>query len=81
MFVLATGLRLLSKLYEIRVFFILTVLYRMKAILFTLIQSFEFNLAMAAEEIGRRNNVVGRPFVLSDPASGHQLPLLIRACQ
>ena len=50
---------------------------RMKAILFTLVRSFEIELSISAEDIGRRNNIVGRPYICSDPDAGMQLPLLV----
>ncbi|KAH9169230.1 cytochrome P450 [Lactarius sanguifluus] len=49
-----------------------------KAILFTLVLAFEFELALPAEDIVRRTSIVGRPVVASNPAAGPQLPLLIR---
>ncbi|KAH9030859.1 cytochrome P450 [Lactarius deliciosus] len=49
-----------------------------KALLFTLVRAFEFELALPAEDIVRRTSVVGRPVVASNPAAGPQLPLLIR---
>ncbi|KAH9005440.1 cytochrome P450 [Lactarius hatsudake] len=49
-----------------------------KAILFTLVRAFEFELALPAEDIVRRTSIVGRPVVASNPAAGPQLPLLIR---
>ncbi|KAF8267241.1 cytochrome P450 [Lactarius quietus] len=49
-----------------------------KALLFTLVRAFEFELAMPAEDIVRRSAIVGRPVVASNPAAGPQLPLLIR---
>lgn len=51
----------------------------MKAFLFVLVKSFSFELAISAEDIGRRNNIVGRPYLASDPGAGTQLPMLIRA--
>jgi hypothetical protein len=58
----------------------LTYAFRMKAMLFTLIRDFEFYQAISPEDIGRRNNIVGRPYIASDPGSGSRLPLLIRSC-
>jgi hypothetical protein len=53
----------------------------MKAMLFTLVRDFEFELAISPEDVGRRNNIVARPYIASDPESGSQLPMLIRPCQ
>ncbi|KAJ3872268.1 cytochrome P450 [Lentinula edodes] len=55
-------------------------LLQMKSMLFTLVRDFEFELAISSEDIGRRNNIVGRPYVASDPGSGSQLPMLIHPC-
>ncbi|KAH9169235.1 cytochrome P450 [Lactarius sanguifluus] len=49
-----------------------------KALLFTLVRAFEFELALPAEDIVCRTSIVGRPVVASNPAAGPQLPLLIR---
>jgi hypothetical protein len=51
---------------------------RMKALLFTLVRAFEFELAVPAEEIVKKSSIVQRPFVVSDPGGGYQLPLLVR---
>jgi cytochrome P450 len=50
----------------------------LKALLFTLVREFEFELALPAEDIVRKTSIVGRPVVASNPAAGPQLPLLIR---
>ncbi|KAI0032662.1 cytochrome P450 [Vararia minispora EC-137] len=47
-----------------------------KAILFTIAREFEFELALTADEIVRKTNIVGRPHI--DGQSGAQLPMLIR---
>jgi cytochrome P450 len=49
-----------------------------KALLFTLVRTFEFELAMSAEDIVRKTGIVGRPVIASNPSAGPQLPLLIR---
>ena len=51
----------------------------MKAILYTLIRAFEFELAVAADEIQRSgaSGVVERPILKSDPDRRNQLPLFI----
>lgn len=54
---------------------------RMKALLFTLVRSLEFELAIEPEDIGRKTNIVGRPYICSNPGAGPQLPLLIREVQ
>ncbi|KAJ7753000.1 cytochrome P450 [Mycena metata] len=51
----------------------------MKALLFTLVRAFEFELPVPADDIGVRVAVVRHPFVLSEPDKGHQMPLVVRA--
>jgi hypothetical protein len=53
----------------------------MKALLFTLIRAFEFKLAVPPEDIGKKSTIVQRPLVLSDPAGGNQMPLLLKPVQ
>jgi hypothetical protein len=56
-------------------------LYRMKALLFTLIRAFEFELAVPPEDIGKKAAIVQRPLVISDPEGGNQMPLLLKPVQ
>ncbi|KAJ6571058.1 cytochrome P450 [Mycena capillaripes] len=53
-------------------------LVEMKALLFTLVRSFEFELAVPIAEMGRTNDIVQCPIVVTDHAAGNQLPLLVR---
>ncbi|KAJ7496540.1 cytochrome P450 [Mycena latifolia] len=53
-------------------------LAEMKALLFTLVRAFEFELAVPVEDIGKRSSIVQRPMVRSEPDKGSQLPLLVR---
>jgi hypothetical protein len=53
-------------------------LFRIKALLFTLLRTFEFELAIEPADIIRKTGIVGRPFIASNPSAGPQLPLLIR---
>ncbi|KAF8554640.1 cytochrome P450 [Imleria badia] len=53
-------------------------LVEMKALLFTLIRAFEFELAVPAGEIGKKSMMVQRPVLRSDPKSKPQLPLLLK---
>jgi len=50
----------------------------MKALLFTLIRAFEFELAVPAEDIHTKQSIVQRPVVASEIELGSQMPLLIR---
>ena len=50
----------------------------MKAILYTIIRAFEFELAVPAEDIQRRSTVVQRPLLRSAPEQGTQMPLLVK---
>ncbi|KAJ7498342.1 cytochrome P450, partial [Mycena galericulata] len=49
-----------------------------KALLFTLVRAFEFELAVPVADIGKKSSLVQRPFVRSDPKGGPQLPLRIK---
>lgn len=53
-------------------------LIEMKALLFTLIRSFEFELAVPSEQITRKTAIVTQPEVKSEPTKGGQLPMIIR---
>lgn len=50
----------------------------MKALLFTLLRSFEFTMALPAESIEKRSVIVARPYVKNNTASGAQMPLVVR---
>ena len=50
----------------------------MKALLFTLVRAFEFNLAIPVEKIEKRSNVVTRPYVVDDKGAGSQMPLIVK---
>ncbi|KAF8331814.1 cytochrome P450 [Amanita rubescens] len=53
----------------------------MKALLFTLLRAFEFQLAVPAADIKRKALIVLRPVLASDPNGKNQLPLLIKVYQ
>ncbi|KAF8331809.1 cytochrome P450 [Amanita rubescens] len=53
----------------------------MKALLFTLLRAFEFQLAVPAADIKRKWLVVQRPVLASDPNGKSQLPLLVKVYQ
>ena len=50
----------------------------MKAILYTLVRAFEFELAVPAADVKKRSAIVQRPMLKSDPEGGSQMPLLVR---
>ncbi|KAF8955546.1 cytochrome P450 [Flammula alnicola] len=51
----------------------------MKALLFTLVRAFEFDLAVPATDITKKSAVVQRPILLTvDSENSNQLPLLVR---
>lgn len=50
----------------------------MKALLFTLVRAFEFELAVKPEDITKKTSIVQRPLVLSEVENGSQMPLLIK---
>lgn len=49
-----------------------------KALLFTLVRAFEFELAVPVKDIVKKSSVVQRPVLVTDPEGGNQMPLLIR---
>ncbi|KAJ7864182.1 cytochrome P450 [Mycena leptocephala] len=54
-------------------------LVEMKALIFTLVQGLEFELAVPIAEMGKKGNeIVQRPIVVTDRAAGNQLPLLVK---
>lgn len=50
----------------------------MKALLFTLVRAFEFELAVPSKDIVKKSTVVQRPVLVTDPDGGNQMPLLIK---
>ena len=52
--------------------------YRMKAILFVLVRTFEFELDAEKEDVARTGTFLQRPSLLSQPEKGAQLPLRVR---
>ncbi|KAJ6537154.1 cytochrome P450 [Mycena capillaripes] len=50
-----------------------------KALLFTLIRAFEFELAVPASEIGSTGNLQ-RPVLLAEPEKGDQMPMIVKLC-
>ncbi|KZT05226.1 cytochrome P450 [Laetiporus sulphureus 93-53] len=53
-------------------------LVEMKALIFTLVRAFEFELAVPASDIIKKSAVVQRPLVRSEKEKGAQMPLLIK---
>lgn len=53
-------------------------MYRMKALLFTLLRDFEFELAVPVEDILKRTEIVTRPVLKTDPEGPNKLPLFVR---
>lgn len=56
----------------------LFIYFRMKALLFTLIRAFEFELSVPANDIGTKSFIVQRPFLKSNPKAGNQMPLILK---
>ncbi|KZP09385.1 cytochrome P450 [Athelia psychrophila] len=54
-------------------------LAEMKALLYTLVRAFEFDLAVPAKDIISKQSIVSRPIVTSEPDAGNQMPLLVKA--
>ncbi|KAJ7907669.1 cytochrome P450 [Mycena leptocephala] len=55
-------------------------LLEMKALLFTLVRAFEFEMAVPRDDIGCTTSPVGSPFVRSQEDKGTQMPLLLKPC-
>ncbi|KAL0575385.1 hypothetical protein V5O48_006598 [Marasmius crinis-equi] len=53
-------------------------LVEMKALMFSLIRTFDFELAVPLENISKKSSIVQRPYVKSEEEKGGQLPLLIK---
>ncbi|KAI5118119.1 hypothetical protein M0805_008028 [Coniferiporia weirii] len=53
-------------------------LFEMKALLFTLLRTFEFELAVPAADFERRSLVVTRPYVKGQKDAGAQMPLIVK---
>jgi len=49
----------------------------MKALLFVLIRSFQFEMSVPSEDIKSKSTIVKRPYLASNPEAGSQMPLLI----
>ncbi|PPQ79656.1 hypothetical protein CVT26_015782 [Gymnopilus dilepis] len=49
-----------------------------KALLFTLVRAFEFELAVPADEIIKKTTIVQRPIIKSDPEGGNRMPLILK---
>ena len=58
-----------------------TCMLRMKALLFVLIRSFEFGLAVDPAFIQKKHGAVARPFVSTEKNVGDQMPLLVKHCR
>ncbi|KAH9910818.1 cytochrome P450 monooxygenase [Fomitopsis serialis] len=56
-------------------------LVEMKALIFTLIRAFEFELAVPYEDVVRQNAAVQRPILRNAMDKGSQLPMLVRPYQ
>ncbi|KAJ7144242.1 cytochrome P450 [Mycena epipterygia] len=56
-------------------------LAEMKSLLYTLVRTFEFKLAVPAEEVCGSKTAVQRPMLASEPEKGFQLPMLVRRVQ
>lgn len=50
----------------------------MKALIFTLVRAFEFEMAVPIEDITRKIGLVQRPFVRSEMEKGTQMPLIVK---
>ncbi|KAI0357859.1 cytochrome P450 [Trametes cingulata] len=53
-------------------------LVEMKALIFTLVRAFEFELAVPPQDIQKKTSIVQRPLLRSAPEKGSQMPLLVK---
>lgn len=62
------------------IFCLCVLVNRMKAVLFTLIRAFDFDLAVPGEDIGIQHNLVRRPILKTetDRKKRDQMPLVVR---
>lgn len=54
-------------------------IFRMKALLFTLLRTFEFSLAVPIEDIEFRAVAIARPSIRGE--EGAQMPFIVRVCE
>ena len=50
----------------------------MKAIIYTLVRAFEFELAIPPEDLIKRSSIVQRPVLRNAREQGSQMPLLLK---
>ena len=50
----------------------------MKALLFMLVRSFEYELAVPVDDIIKRSGIVQRPLLKSQMEKGNQMPLIVK---
>ncbi|CAL1706741.1 unnamed protein product [Somion occarium] len=53
-------------------------LVEMKALLFTLLRTLEFSLAVPVEDIAIQQGIIARPMLAGEPEKGVQMPLIIK---
>ena len=53
----------------------------MKALVFTLIRAFEFELSFPADQVKKRSLVVTRPYMKNNLEAGAQMPLRVKLVQ
>ncbi|TBU23441.1 cytochrome P450 [Dichomitus squalens] len=53
-------------------------LIEMKALVYTLVRAFEFELAVPPEDIQKKSTIVQRPILRNAPNQGSQMPLLLK---
>ena len=54
---------------------------RMKALVFTLVRAFEFELSFPADQVKKRSLVVTRPYMKNNLEAGAQMPLRVKLVQ
>ncbi|KAL4242390.1 Cytochrome P450 superfamily protein [Abortiporus biennis] len=53
-------------------------LVEMKALIFTLVRTFEFELGVRPEDVVKKSNIVQRPLIAGELEKGTQMPLLLK---
>ena len=50
----------------------------MKALIFSLVRAFEFELAVPPERVTKKSTIILRPIILGEDDNSNQMPLLVK---
>ncbi|TCD69777.1 hypothetical protein EIP91_006313 [Steccherinum ochraceum] len=53
-------------------------LIEMKALIFTLVRAFEYELAVDPKDVTKKSSIVQRPLILTEVEAGSQMPLIVK---